>query len=95
MIQYATGLGTFKVRVTVQQGAGSTSDVNGDGSVNVLDLIDLLLCVGQPAVPGCEAEDVNCDGTVNVLDLIDLLLKFGSSVPAENEYVLEVLSRSN
>ncbi len=56
-------------------------DVNGDGVVNVLDLIDVLLCFGQPAVPGCEAEDTNGDGTVNVLDLIDLLLAFGTACP--------------
>ncbi|MHC4108701.1 MAG: hypothetical protein ACYSTY_11505, partial [Planctomycetota bacterium] len=54
-------------------------DITGDGVINVLDLIDLLLCFGQPAVPGCEAEDVNGDGTVNVLDLIDVLLEFGQS----------------
>ncbi len=46
-----------------------------------MDLIDLLLCFGQPAVPGCETEDVNLDGTVNVLDLIDLLLAFGTACP--------------
>ena len=57
------------------------ADVNNDGVVNVLDLIDLLLCFGSPAVPGCEAEDVNGDGTVNVLDLIALLLAFGTSCP--------------
>ena len=56
-------------------------DVNGDGTINVLDLIDLLLCFGLPAVPGCEAEDINGDGTVNVLDLIDLLLQFGQACP--------------
>ena len=56
-------------------------DVNGDGVTNVLDLIDLLLCFGLPAVPGCEAEDVNADGSVNVLDLIDLLLAFGTACP--------------
>ncbi len=56
-------------------------DVNGDGVTNVLDLIDLLLCFGQPAVPGCVAEDLNNDGTVNVLDLIDLLLEFGQACP--------------
>ena len=55
------------------------TDVNGDGSINVLDLIDLLLCFGLPAVPGCEAEDVNGDGDVNVLDLIDLLLDFATA----------------
>ena len=57
------------------------TDINGDGVTNVLDLIDLLLCFGQPATPGCEAEDVNGDGTVNVLDLIELLLAFGTACP--------------
>ncbi len=56
-------------------------DVTGDGVVNVLDLIDLLLCFGQPAVPGCSPEDINGDGTVNVLDLIELLLVFGTVCP--------------
>ena len=56
-------------------------DIHGDGTINVLDLIDLLLCFGQPAVPGCEAEDVNGDGSVNVLDLIELLLAFGTACP--------------
>ena len=56
-------------------------DINGDGTVNVLDLVDLLLCFGLPAVPGCEMEDVTGDGSVNVLDLIDLLLLFGTDCP--------------
>ncbi len=56
-----------------------TGDVNGDCVVNVLDLIDLLLCFGQPALPGCAPEDVNGDGNVDVLDLIDLLLRFGQT----------------
>jgi hypothetical protein len=55
------------------------ADVNGDGTINALDLIDLLPCLGQPAVSGCEAEDVNEDGTVNVLDLIELRLAAGTS----------------
>ncbi len=49
--------------------------------MNVLDLIELLLCFGLPAVPGCEAQDINGDGTVNVLDLIALLLEFGTTSP--------------
>ena len=57
------------------------TDINNDGVTNVLDLIDVLLCFGQPAVPACEAEDVNEDGTVNVLDLIDVLLEFGQPCP--------------
>ena len=56
-------------------------DINEDGVINVLDLIQLLLCFGQSAVPGCESEDVNEDGTVNVLDLIEVLLSFGQSCP--------------
>ena len=54
------------------------ADVNGDGVVNVLDLIELLLCFGQPANPPCDAADINGDGSVNVLDLIELLLAFGT-----------------
>jgi len=57
------------------------ADANGDGFVNVLDLVDLLLCFGQPAIPGCVGEDINEDGNVNVLDLIQLLLAFGTVCP--------------
>ena len=58
------------------------ADVDGDGTVNVLDLIELLLCFGQPAVTPCNTgQDVNLDGTVNVLDLIELLLAFGQACP--------------
>lgn len=57
------------------------ADVHLDGVVDVLDLMDLLTCFGQPAVPACGAEDINEDGTVNVLDLIDLLLDFGTTCP--------------
>ena len=56
-------------------------DVNGDGAINVLDLIELLLCFGQPATPPCDVTDINADGTVNVLDLIELLLAFGTACP--------------
>ncbi len=53
-------------------------DVNGDGSVNVLDLIAVLLCFGDPATPPCDTgQDVNGDGDVNVLDLIALIMNFG------------------
>ena len=67
----------FLVRGFTCGDAEIPGDVNGDGVVNVLDLIDLLLCFGQPAGPPCDLADVNGDGTVNVLDLIELLLNFG------------------
>jgi hypothetical protein len=56
-------------------------DLNEDGSVNVLDLIELLLCFGQPADPPCHLADVapegGPDGAVDVLDLIAMLLNWG------------------
>ena len=56
-------------------------DVNGDGIVNAIDLIDLLFCLGQPANPPCDTADVNQDGFVNSLDLIDLLFELGTVCP--------------
>ncbi len=57
-------------------------DITGDGVVNVLDLIELLLCFGQPATAPCDmGQDITGDGTVNVLDLIELLLAFGAACP--------------
>ena len=49
-------------------------DLNGDGVVNVLDLL-LVLAVWGPC-PGCP-EDLNNDGTVNVLDLLLVLAAWG------------------
>ena len=96
-VSFAVTSGTkYRIRIGGHQGAQGSGtltitcvpdvlpcpeDVNGDGDINVLDLIDLLLCFGLPAVPGCEDEDVNGDGNVNVLDLIDLLLLFGTPCP--------------
>ena len=58
------------------------TDTNNDGVTNVLDLIDVLLCFGQPDTPPCDTgQDTNGDGTVNVLDLIDVLLEFGQGCP--------------
>ena len=58
------------------------TDTNNDGVTNVLDLIALLLCFGQPDTPPCDTgQDVNGDGNVNVLDLIELLLAFGQACP--------------
>ncbi len=55
------------------------TDVNGDGVTNVLDLVQILLCFGDPATPPCDTgTDINQDGVTNVLDLIQLLLAFGT-----------------
>lgn len=52
-------------------------DLNGDGVVNVFDLLDLLADWGECAdVEDCPA-DLNGDGSVNVFDLLDLLANWG------------------
>ena len=48
-------------------------DINGDNTVNVLDLLLVLAAWGQTGVP----EDINADGIVNVLDLLELLAAWG------------------
>ena len=42
----------------------SPTDVNGDGVVNILDLVAVANAFGK------DVPDVNGDGTVNVLDLV-------------------------
>ena len=50
------------------------ADVNGDQTVDVQDMTELILNWG--ACPGCPS-DVNGDGVVNVSDLTDLILAWG------------------
>ena len=78
--QGAQGTGTMTITCD-ETGDPCPADVNGDGVVNALDLIDLLLCLGQPATPPCDTADINGDTFVNSLDLIDLLLELGSVCP--------------
>jgi hypothetical protein len=49
------------------------ADVNGDGAVDVLDLLAVLAAWGNAGGP----EDVNGDGAVNVLDLLEVLSAWG------------------
>ena len=46
------------------------ADVNGDGTVNILDLVAVANAFGK------DAPDVNSDGTVNVLDLVTVANAF-------------------
>lgn len=50
------------------------ADVNRDHVVNSLDLIDVMLCLGEL---GCDEADVNRDGAVDADDLAALLEQFG------------------
>ena len=48
-----------------------TIDVNGDGTVNILDLITITQYFGQ-RVPSDSPVDINGDGVVNILDLTEV-----------------------
>jgi Ca2+-binding EF-hand superfamily protein len=49
-------------------------DVNGDGFVDVEDLLAVLAAWGQTGVPA----DVNTDGVVDVADLLLILAAWGT-----------------
>jgi hypothetical protein len=46
------------------------TDINGDGSVNILDIISLAQHWDETGATGWITEDINENGTINVLDVI-------------------------
>jgi hypothetical protein len=53
-------------------------DTDGNGVVNVDDLINVILAWGQcPPAPAACPEDTDCDGHVDVDDLINVILHWG------------------
>jgi hypothetical protein len=63
-------------RVAVDQPAPLPADLNQDGTVDVNDLVLLILHWGLCPAGRCVG-DVNCDGAVNVDDLVGLILTWG------------------
>lgn len=63
------------VAITVRNANSSHGgcDVNGDGLVNVSDLIRVTHQLGKKGQDNKGLEDVNRDGTVNVLDIIQII----------------------
>jgi len=55
-------------------------DLNGDGMVNVRDLLGLLAAWGpcEEPCPPCCTGDTNFDCTVNWIDLLTLLSNWGA-----------------
>ena len=61
-----------------------STDVNGDGEVNILDLVSVASNFGEPVSDENAAADVNGDGKINILDLVRIAQDFGkSTVPID------------
>ncbi len=56
------------------------TDVNGDGEVNILDLVRVASFFGQPISVENAAADVNGDGKINILDLVAVANDFGKRI---------------
>ena len=69
-----------------------TADVNGDGSVNILDLVVIASALGNAGTN--LAADVSGDGVVNILDLILVAGMFddAAAAPAAHAQVPEILT---
>jgi hypothetical protein len=68
----------FSACATVTSSGTVVGDANGDGQVNVDDLIAVILGWGScPPAPATCPADVNHDGSVDVDDLIMVILNWG------------------
>lgn len=54
-----------------------STDVNGDGKVDILDLVRVASSFGEPVSTENAAVDVNGDGEINILDLVQIAQDFG------------------
>ena len=71
-----------------------TGDVNGDGMVNIQDLV---LVAGRLGQSGANSADVNGDGTVNIQDLVLVAGALGntSAAPSLHPHSLEILTAAD
>ena len=53
-------------------------DVNGDGIVNIQDLVRVASRLGQPVPAGGDPADVNGDGVINIQDLVQVAGAIGN-----------------
>ncbi len=58
------------------------TDINGDGEVNILDLVRVASYFGETVSDENAAADVNGDGEINILDLVRIAQDFGKSTTA-------------
>ena len=55
----------------VENPCGITGDINLDGSINILDIINVANCILSDCSDPCS--DLNGDGAINILDIINLI----------------------
>ena len=85
----------IEIRITNLSDAVLLGDANGDGAVNLLDVVPFVQLVQDGQFD--EAVDMNGDGVLNLLDVapfVDAINNGGGGV-AETPFVLECLSRTN
>ena len=54
------------------------ADVNGDGVVNIQDLVRVAARIGQQVPAGGDPADVNGDGVINIQDLVQVAGAIGN-----------------
>ena len=67
---------TFKGYTEEEPPDGTLGDYNGDGIVNVLDIVQimkLILATTTPTEEQLAAADMNDDGIINILDLVQIM----------------------
>ena len=71
-----------------------SSDVNGDGIVNILDLVSVSVNFGKT---GQSPADVNGDGIVNIIDLVKVAgeMGAGAAAPSAHPQTLEILTAAD
>ncbi len=79
---------TPEIIVTIEDSAFPAWDVNQDGHVNVLDLIQVAQHLGSTVSSANRRSDVNGDGIINVLDLIAVAQHLGESTTSASPTIV-------
>ena len=66
-----------KSETSLMEDISLSTDVNGDGMVNILNLVRVASYFGEPVSDENARVDVNNDGEINILDLVRISQDFG------------------
>ena len=78
------------VTIMFDEFVAQPADVNGDGSVNIVDLVFVASKLGNQGQN--LAADVNGDGNVNILDLVFVASMLGAAAPSGHPQASETLT---